>query len=128
MGKSRYIADMMRRRNIGIACIQSGRKVREIGDGYHGEKTSGNGIAIILEKKWQDRIIEIKRTSDRLMLMKLASEGCVWNIISAYAPQAGCTTPEKEEFCESLEQMITSVSDKEIVIGANLNGHVEDQF
>ena len=94
----------------------------------HGEKTSGSGIAIILEKKWQDKIIEIKRTSDRLMLMKLASEGCVWNIISAYAPQAGCTTAEKEEFYKSLvvEQMVTSVPNKEIVIGADLNGHVED--
>ena len=128
-GKSREIADMMRRRNIGIACIQEtrwkGSKARKIGDGYkmyyHGEKTSRNGIAITLEKKWQDNIIEIKRTSDRLMLMKFASEGCVWNIISAYAPQAGCTTAEKEEFYESLEQMVTSVPDKEeIVIGADL--------
>ena len=85
---------------------------------YHGEKTSRNGIAIILEKKWQDKIIEIKRTSDRLMLMKLASEGCVWNIISA----------EKEEFYENLEQMVTSVPDKEeIVIGADLNGQVGDK-
>ena len=58
------------------------------------------------------------------MLMKFASEGCVWNIISAYAPQAGCTTAEKGEFYESLEQMVTSVPDKEIVIGADLNGHV----
>ena len=37
---------------------------------YHGEKTSRNGIAIILEKKWQDKIIEIKRTSDRLNLLQ----------------------------------------------------------
>ena len=62
------------------------------------------------------------------MLMKLASEGCVWNIISANAPQAGCTTAEKEEFYESLEQMVTSVPDKEeIAIGAYLNGHVGDK-
>ena len=59
------------------------------------------------------------------MLMKLASEVCVWNIISAYSPQAGCTTEEKGEFYESLEQMVTSVPDKEdIVIGADLNGQV----
>ena len=53
-GKSREIVDMMRRRNIGIACIQEARwkgsKAREIGDGYkmyyHGEKTSRNGIVI----------------------------------------------------------------------------------
>ena len=61
------------------------------------------------------------------MLMKLASEGCVWDIMSAYAPQAGCTTAEKEEFCESLEQMVSSVPDKEeIVIGAGLKRHVGD--
>ena len=67
-------------------------------------------MAIILEKKWHDNIIEIglKITSDRLMLMKVVSEGCVWNIISTYAPQVGCTTAEKEEFYESLEQMVTT--------------------
>ena len=75
---------------------------------YHGEKTSGNGMAIMLEKKWHDNIIEIKITSDRLMLMKVASEGCVWNIISTYLPQVGCTTAEKEEFYESLEQMVST--------------------
>ena len=42
-----------------------------------------NGIAIILEKKWQDKIIEIRITSNRLMLVELASDGRVWNIISA---------------------------------------------
>ena len=62
------------------------------------------------------------------MLMKLASEVCVWNIISAYATQAGCTTAEKGEFYESLEQMVTSVPDKEeIVIGADLNGRIGDK-
>ena len=50
---------------------------------YRVENTSGNGIAILVEKKYQDKIIEIRITSNRLMLMELASDGCVWNIISA---------------------------------------------
>ena len=65
---------------------------------YHGEKTTRNGIANILEQKWQNKIIEIKRNYDRLMLMKLASQGCVWNIISAYPPQAGCTTAGRNNY------------------------------
>ena len=47
------------------------------------------------------------------------------NIVSAYAPQVGCTDEEKEEFWEELEELIRSFSEKDkIVIGAHLNRHI----
>ena len=55
-----------------------------------------NGIGIILSKEWQDKILEIKRISDRIMTMKLVSGNTMLNIISVYAPQVGCSQQEKD--------------------------------
>ena len=45
-----------------------------------------NGIGIILSKEWQDKILEIKCISDRIMTMKLVSGNTMLNLISVYAP------------------------------------------
>ena len=55
-----------------------------------------NGIGIILSKEWQDKILEIKRISDRIMTMKLVSGNTMFNIISVYASQVGCSQQEKD--------------------------------
>ena len=87
-----------------------------------------NLILIILEKKLKDKIIEIKVTSDGLVLMKLVTEDCVWNMISALYTAVGCATAEKAGLYQGLDQMVTRLSDKEdFIIGAYLNSHIEDQ-
>ncbi|XGW21238.1 hypothetical protein V3C99_004300, partial [Haemonchus contortus] len=51
-GKSREVADLMKRRNIQVLCLQEtrwkGAKAREIGEGvklfYNGEDTKRNGV------------------------------------------------------------------------------------
>ncbi|VDL70849.1 unnamed protein product [Nippostrongylus brasiliensis] len=51
-------------------------------------------------------------------------EGC-WTIISVYAPQTGCPEKDKEEFYLTLDDVITSVPDDDILtITGDLNGHV----
>ena len=47
------------------------------------------------------------------------------NIISAYAPQTGCSKEEKENFYEEVESMLRQISGQEDTwIGTDLNGHV----
>ena len=86
-GKSREIVDIMRRRTIKIACVQETKwKAKENVEGfklyYHGICRARNGIGIILTKEWQDKILDIKRISDRIMTMDLAAENTMLNIIS----------------------------------------------
>ena len=113
-GKSRELADTMTRRNIDIAYIQEtwwkGANTREIGEGYtmlyHGYNTKKNGVAIVVVgEKWRDNIFEINIISDRLITAKLLIDTININIVSAYAPQVGCTDEEKEEFSEELEEL-----------------------
>jgi hypothetical protein len=50
--------------------------------------------------------------------------GTVFEVISGYAPQIGCTQ-EKDSFIEDPEAMVRSVPQAvKVVIGADVNGHV----
>ena len=69
--------------------------------------------------------MEVKIISDRLITAKLLIDTINVNIVSAYAPQVGCTNEEKEEFWEELEELIRSFSERDkIIIRADLNGHI----
>ena len=47
------------------------------------------------------------------------------NIISAYAPQAGCSQEEKEHLYEEMANLLRQIPGQEDMwIGADLNGHV----
>ena len=91
-GKSREVAEMLKRRRVEIACVQEtkwkGNKAREIGEGYKlyysGASTTRNGVGIILHSEWQDKILEVKRKSDRVMSIKLVVGKRMLDIISAY--------------------------------------------
>ena len=78
-----------------------------------------------MSKEWQDKILENKRISDRIMTMKLVSGNTVLNIISVYAPQVGCSQQEKDKFYENLETEMRRITlHEELIIGGYLNGHV----
>ena len=92
---------------------------------YNGYNTKKNGVAIVVVEKWRDNILEVNIISDRLITAKLLIDTINIYIVSAYAPQVGCTDEEKEEFWEELEELIRSFSEKDkIIIGADLNGHI----
>lgn len=67
----------------------------------------------------------MERPCDRVMRVKLEIEGEVWNVISCYAPQTGCTEEEKEEFWEHIDGEMQAVpSCERMVVAGDLNGHV----
>ena len=132
-GKGAELVGVCCRRKIDILCVQEtrwgGSKARELGLGYkliyHGESTKRNGVGVIVSENIKSNVIEVKRVSDRLMIVRLAFGKAVVNVVSAYAPQMGCTDDEKEKFWESLENKLQSIpSEERIIMGADLNGRV----
>ena len=106
-----------------------GAKDKEIGEGYKiyyfGTSSNRNGVAVILEREWHDKILKVDRISDRIINVKLAYGNSILNVISAYASQVGCPHGEKSQFYEHLEQIMKNIKPgEEIIIGADLNGHV----
>ncbi|XP_063706243.1 craniofacial development protein 2-like [Culicoides brevitarsis] len=136
--KSHEIEDLMSRRNITIMCVQevkwknASNKTRFLNKAtrknkfyFHGEENNRNGIGIIIPTYLQNNIISVTKTNDRLMGIKIVIGNKIWNIVSAYAPQVGCTSTEKEEFWLSMENFMKNIPPEELIfIGADLNGHV----
>ena len=60
----------------------------------------------------------MERPSDRVMRMKLEIEGEVWNIISCYAPQTGCTEYEKDQLWENIDSEMQAVNRSERLVVA----------
>ena len=133
-GRGREIADMMRRRRVDVLCVQEtrwkGNKAREIGEGYKliysGANDQGrNGVGVILSKEMKECLVEVKRGGDRLMTIKLSFGESIINVISAYAPQVGCTEEEKDTFWRLLEGELQALEESErLIIGGDLNGHI----
>ncbi|KAI5614769.1 hypothetical protein C0J50_3417 [Silurus asotus] len=83
------------------------------------------GVGVILKEEYSKNVVEVKRVSDRVMIMKVEVEGMMINVISAYAPQVGCEIEEKERFWSELDEVVDGVPRKErLVIGAYFNVHV----
>jgi hypothetical protein len=97
-GKLREIVDTIIRRRVNILCVQEmkwkGQKAKEVEDTdfklwYRGTMTNKNEVSIVLDKSLKDRVVNIKRQGDRIILLKLLVGDLVFNVISAYAPQIG---------------------------------------
>ena len=132
-GKGRELVEAVKRRRIDILCVQEtkwkGHKSRELGCGYkiiyNGESSSRDGVGIIVGEKWRDNIIAVERTSSRIMYIKIALGKVIWNIMSAYAPQVGCSQEEKDDFLGKVEEVIQSVPPTEKwAIGGDFNAHI----
>ncbi|XP_050674366.1 craniofacial development protein 2-like [Leptidea sinapis] len=133
-GRSSELSEVLLRRRVNICCIQEtrwkGSKSRDIGNGfkllYNGSITNKNGGGIVIDQDLQERIVEVHRVSDRLMSIKfvLDNQPCM-NVVSAYAPQTGCTTSEKEIFWNDLDDLMQSIptTETKYILG-DFNGHI----
>ena len=76
---------MMEQRNVDILCLQKtkwkGSKVRNIGGGcelfYNGADGRRNKIGIVVREELVESVLEVKRVSERLMVMKLEAKGFI---------------------------------------------------
>ena len=127
-GRGRELVEVLKRWKVDILCIQEtkwgGSTLRNLGEGYriiyHGENNK-NGVEILVNEKYSERIVKIERYSDRLTAIQLVVKEQVWNVFSAYAPQVGRPNEEKEEFWERLEEI---PQDQGLIIGGDLNAHL----
>ncbi|PIO54323.1 hypothetical protein TELCIR_24317, partial [Teladorsagia circumcincta] len=103
-------------------------KAREIGEGvklyYSGEDTKRNGVAIAVAESLKEYASAVNRVSDRIMAVRIDTKEGYWAIFFVYAPQAGCSESEKDEFCWRLDDAIRSIPEGDyLAIAGNLDGH-----
>ena len=105
-GRSSEIVETITRRNIDLCCVQ---EVRWRGASarhkffWVGNNQGTSGVGVLLAEKWVDKVYDIKRVSDRIMLIKLLVGEAVLTVLSVYAPQTGLEEFTKDAFYDSLQ-------------------------
>ncbi|XP_038695529.1 uncharacterized protein LOC119992818 [Tripterygium wilfordii] len=80
---------------------------------------------IVIDSELKDNVVEIKQTSDMILLAKLLLGEEIVNVISAYTPQIGLDENIKKQFWENLDAIIQGIPIREkIFLGGDLNGHI----
>uniref|UniRef100_A0A914WGK5 Uncharacterized protein n=1 Tax=Plectus sambesii TaxID=2011161 RepID=A0A914WGK5_9BILA len=75
--------------------------------------------------KNKDKVVDVQQFSDCLMLMKLDMKEGLVNIISAYVPQAGCSSEDKADFWQLLNGVMQAVlAEEQVLVLEDLNGHL----
>src|SRR5271163_4445121 len=131
-GRSGEVADMCERRCLDFCCLQEtrwkGGSAKLLGKNkifWTGCKEGTAGVGVVVAEKWVESVIEVRRISERLMVLRVIVGKAVLNLISAYAPQVGRAMEDKEEFFVSLGRLVSDVGVGErVIIGSDLNGHV----
>ncbi|XP_045174424.2 craniofacial development protein 2-like [Mercenaria mercenaria] len=134
------VVETLTRRRVDLCCVQehrwagslSANQTRQIKgkDSIYKFFWSGNdrglgGAGILLAEKWVDKVFDVQRVSDRIILMRLVIGKVVFTFLSVYAPQSGLSETEKERFYDQLQGVVTKIPASEILVpSGDWNGHV----
>ena len=133
--RSGEVVEMALRRRLDFCCLQEtrwrGEGARNLGRYkffWKGCSEGLSGVGILVSERWIEKVLEVKRVNERLMLLKVIVGKSVINIVSVYAPQSGMAMEVKEEFYISLGKVLSSVEAKEqLIVCGDMNGHVGAQ-
>ena len=139
-GRSEEVADALERRKVKVCCVQEtrwkGEGIRilrtKTGGKYKlfwkGCSEGASGVGVIVSDEFIDKVVEVTRVSERLMMVKLIVGKCLMNVVAAYAPQTGRSQEEKDNFWEAVWKLIEGIKKTErIMLGGDLNGHVSKE-
>src|SRR5207245_10450416 len=75
-----------------------------------------SGVGVVVSPEWESNIVNMTRVSARIMMIQFTVGKSVLKVIAYYAPQQGLKMPEKVEFYDSIDSVISGVGDEEMVI------------
>ena len=124
-GRSGEIVETLTRRKVDVCCLQevrwrgaSARVITGKDSQYKlfwvGSSTGVGGVGLMVNRKWIDKITDVKRINERLMMIKLLIGKRVVAIISCYAPQQGLSNEEKDRFYEDLISLTSKIGESEL--------------
>ena len=137
--RSGEVTDVLERRKVKACCVQETRWKGE-GTRILRTKTGGkyklfwkgcsegvSGVGMIVSEEFIDKVVEVTRVSERLMMIKLIVGKCLMNVVAACAPQTGRSQEEKDNFWEAVWKLIEGIKKTErIMLGGDLNRRVMD--
>ena len=131
-GRSGEVVEMAERRRLDFCCLQEtrwkGGSARTLGNYkflWCGCEEGVAGVGFLVANRWVDKVIEVNRVSERIMVLRVRVGKAVLNLVSVYAPQVGRSMEEKEEFYISLGKVLSPIDVGErLMVCGDMNGHV----
>ena len=85
--------DMLKRRFLDFCCLQEtrwkGGSARTFGGCklfWIGCEEGNAGVGVLVAEQWIEKVIDVKRISERLLVLRVMVGRTVLNLISAHAP------------------------------------------
>lgn len=135
-GRSSEVVETATRRQMDMCCLQevrwrggSARMITGKDSRYKfywmGSQAGTGGVGILLAEKWVDKVFDVIRVSDRILVLKVCLGKTILNVLSIYAPQVGLDASVKEDFYDQLQSVVSKVSPMEtLAICGDFNGHI----
>ena len=79
-----------------------------------GNKLGTGGVGLLQAERWIDKVFDVKRVSDGLMMIRMIV-GEVVTVLSIYTPQSGLIT-EKELFYDSVQNLVQTINYSETLL------------
>ena len=127
-GEASEVVETMSRRRVNLCCLQETRwktNLKLIAGRDSRYKYFGCGVGILLAEKWWEKVFEMIRVSDRIILIRMVVGSVVFVFVSVYAPQANPSESVKDQSYYALQSTIARVSSSEqLIISGDWNGHI----
>ena len=133
-GRVCEVVEALSCRKIDVCCLQ---ETRYRGGHYRvikGKGTryklfwSGNNrgtVGVMVAEEWIEKVFEVQRVSDRIVLLKIIEGQCVITFLSFYAPQCGLSDADKDLFYDQLGAVTAKIPASELLTPCgDWNGHV----
>ena len=92
---------------------------------WMGREKGYHGVGVLVAEEWIEKVLDVKRWSQRIMVLRVVVGRSVVNLVSVYAPQTGRGKEEKEEFFLVLGKVLSDIDVGEgLLICGDMNGHV----
>ena len=135
-GRVCEVVETLSRRKVDLCCVQETRyrgghcRIITGKDSRYKLFWSGNnkgtaGVGVFVAEKWIEKVFEVKRVSDRIILVKIIVGQRVLCLLSVYAPQCGLSDSVKDLFYDQLRAVTAMFPASEFLIPCgDWNGHV----
>ena len=138
--KTSEVVETASRRRIDLCCLQETRWKGGLASNqsriltgkdsrykfyWCGNQNGTGGVGILLAERWLEKVFEVLRISDRILVLKMVIGKLAYAFISVYAPQIGLSEDDKDRFYDQLRGAVSKIPASEILIPlGDWNGHV----
>ena len=135
-GRVCEVVETLSHRKVDVCCIQETRYCGGNCCTIKGKDTryklcwSGNdkgtaGVGVFVAEEWIEKVFEVQRVSDRIILVKLIVGQRLVTFLSVYAPQSGLSDEVKDLFFDQLRSVTARIPASEFLIPCgDWNGYV----